>query len=101
MRSPCAGAALDPPLWIIPNKAPPPKRICSFVSSNEGSLWQACPEGKGGGGGGGERERERERERGRERESFIRNSTRGRKISGRTFSIIFLIENREGWFVRK
>jgi hypothetical protein len=21
MRSPCAGAALDPPLWIIPNKA--------------------------------------------------------------------------------
>jgi hypothetical protein len=21
MRSPCAGAALDPPLWIVPNKA--------------------------------------------------------------------------------
>ena len=21
MRSPCAGATLDPPLWIIPNKA--------------------------------------------------------------------------------
>jgi hypothetical protein len=21
MRSPCAGVALDPPLWIVPNKA--------------------------------------------------------------------------------
>jgi hypothetical protein len=33
MRSPCAGAALDPPLWIIPNKA--------LSLSLSLSLWQA------------------------------------------------------------
>ena len=32
--SPCAGAALGPPVWIIPNKAPPPHRVSreSFLS---------------------------------------------------------------------
>jgi hypothetical protein len=39
MRSPCAGAALDPPLWIVPNKAL--------------SLSLSLARARGGGGGGG------------------------------------------------